>query len=49
MTYLVRFLSKPNYIVRDSLGRLEGTFRWRWLAAIWSLSRSDRPVNGVRA
>jgi hypothetical protein len=47
MNSIVRYLSKPNHEVRDTCGRFEGTFRWRWLASLWATLHPERPMHLV--
>jgi hypothetical protein len=49
MSRIVSYLSKPNHEVRDTSGRFEGTFRWRWLASLWATIHPDRHMHLVQA
>jgi hypothetical protein len=42
MSRIINYLSKPNHEVRDTAGRFEGTFRWRWMASLWATLHPDR-------
>jgi hypothetical protein len=48
MSRIASYLSKPNHEVRDSSGRFEGTFRWRWLASLWATIHPDRHMHLVQ-
>ena len=47
MKGFVSYLSRPNFEARDAQGRFEGTFRWHWLASVWAILHSDRPMHLV--
>ena len=47
MKGFVSYLSRPNFEARDAQGRFEGTFRWHWLASLWAIVHSDRPMHLV--
>jgi len=47
MSHINSFLSKPNHEVRDTSGRFEGTFRWRWMASLWATLHPDRRMRLV--
>jgi hypothetical protein len=48
MNSIVSYLSKPNHEVRDTSGRFEGTFRWRWLASLWATLHPERHMHLVQ-
>jgi hypothetical protein len=45
MKGFVSYVSTPNFEARDAQGRFEGTFRWHWLASLWAILHSDRPMH----
>jgi hypothetical protein len=49
MSRIVSYLSRPNHEVRDTTGRFEGTFRWRWMASLWATLHPDRRMHLVPA
>ena len=47
MKGFVSYLSRPNFEAWDAQRRFEGTFRWHWLASLWAILHSDRPMHLV--